>query len=156
MHLQAKNWKRAADRLWADAMLDLRAVAQLAAEMARSDDAAVREAAAQALPSLRAAIVKGADRRTRDVARRRFGAVRNALHALDAPRFGKRGSPAEVLTADERNRHMLGLPCGHRLHGPEIREAYKRAAKTMHPDAGGSEREFLALSAARDALLKGG
>src|SRR4051812_21511583 len=124
--------------------------------MARSEDAALREAAAQSLPSLRAALVKGADQRTRDVARRRFGAVRNVLHALDAPRFGNRGSPAEVLTADERNRRMLGLPPGRRLYGPEIREAYKRAAKTMHPDGGGSEREFLLLSAARDALLKGG
>ena len=156
MHAQTKDWKRAVDRLWVDAIIDLRAAAQLAAEMARSEDAALREAAAQSLPSLRAAMVKGADQRTRDVARRRFGAVRNALHALDAPRFGKRGSPAEVLTADERNRRMLGLPPGRRLYGPEIREAYKRAAKTMHPDAGGSEREFLALSAARDALLKGG
>ena len=156
MHAQAKDWKRAVDRLWVDAMPDLRAAAQLAAEMARSEDDALREAAVQALPSLRAALVKGADQRTCDVARRRFGAVRNVLHALDAPRFGKRGSPGEVLTADERNRRMLGLPPVRRLYGPEIREAYKRAAKTMHPDGGGSEREFLALSAARDALLKGG
>jgi curved DNA-binding protein CbpA len=51
---------------------------------------------------------------------------------------------------------MLGLPCGRRLYGPEIREAYKRAAKTMHPDGGGSEQAFRELSAARDALLKGG
>jgi hypothetical protein len=155
MHAQAKDWKRAADQLWADATLDLRAAGQLAAEMARSENAALREAATQALASLRAALVKGADQRTRDVARRRFGAVLNVLHALDAPRFGKRGTPAEVLTADERNRRMLGLPPGRRLFGPEIREAYKRAAKTMHPDGGGSERDFLALSAARDALLKG-
>ena len=155
MHAQAKDWKRAADRLWADATLDVRAAAQLAAEMARSEHVALREAATQALASLRPALAKGADQRTRDVARRRFGAVRNVLHALDAPRFGKRGTPAEVLTADERNRRMLGLPPGRRLFGPEIREAYKRAAKTMHPDAGGSERDFLALSAARDALLKG-
>jgi hypothetical protein len=156
MHAQAKDWKHAVDRLWADAIIDLRAAAQLAAEMARGEDAALREVAAQALPSLRAALVKGADQRTRDVARRRFGAVRNVLHSLDAPRFGKRGTPAEVLTADERNRHMLGLPCGRRLYGPEIREAYKRAAKTMHPDGGGSEQAFRELSAARDALLRGG
>jgi hypothetical protein len=156
MHPQAKDWKHAVDRLWVDANIDLRAAAQLAAEMARSEDAALREAATQSLPSLRAALVKGADQRTREIARRRFGAVRNVLHALDAPHFGKRGIPAEVLTADERNRHMLGLPCGRRLYGPEIREAYKRAAKTMHPDGGGSEQAFRELSAARDALLKGG
>ena len=62
---------------------------------------------------------------------------------------------ADQEIIDECNRRMLGLPPGRRLYGPEIREAYKRAAKTLHPDVGGSEREFLALSAARDALLKG-
>jgi curved DNA-binding protein CbpA len=49
---------------------------------------------------------------------------------------------------------MLGLPLDRRLFGPEIREAYKRAAKTVHPDAGGSERAFQELCAARDALLR--
>src|SRR5882757_5600796 len=72
MHAQAKDWKRAVDRLWAGATLDLRAAAQLAAEMARSEDVALREPAAQALPSLRAAMLKGAERRTHDIARRRF------------------------------------------------------------------------------------
>jgi len=76
------------------------------------------------------------------------------VHALSAPRFGKRGS-VEMLSPDEQNRRVRGLPLGGRLYGPEIQQAYKRAAKTVHPDAGGSERAFQKLSAARDALLKG-
>jgi curved DNA-binding protein CbpA len=46
------------------------------------------------------------------------------------------------------------LPLGRRLSGVEIHRAYKRVAKRAHPDAGGSAREFLELSAARDALMK--
>jgi hypothetical protein len=156
MDAQARNWKAAADRLWVEATLDYRATATLLAEMARSDDAGLSAAAGQALSSMRAALLKSADRRVREVAHRRFGAVRDVLHTLTARRFGKRGSALEMLSADERNRRLLGLPMGRRLYGPEIQHAYKRAAKTMHPDAGGTERAFHELSAARDALLKGG
>jgi curved DNA-binding protein CbpA len=80
--------------------------------------------------------------------------MRDALHLLTGPRFGKRRRVGEMPTPDEHHRQMLGLPLGRRLFGPEIREAYKRAAKKVHPDIGGSERAFLELSAARDALLK--
>jgi hypothetical protein len=79
--------------------------------------------------------------------------VRDALHTLTAPRFGKRGD-ADRITPEDHYRRLLGLPLGRRLFGPEIKEAYKRVAKTAHPDAGGSQRDFLELSAARDALLK--
>ena len=34
---------------------------------------------------------------------------------------------------------MVGLPSGRRLFGPEIQQAYKRVAKKVHPDVGGSE-----------------
>lgn len=157
MTTHAKDWKFAVERLWTARTIDFRAAAQLAAEIAReSNDPTLRQAAAQALPFLRGAALKGADRRTRELAQRRLGDIRNVLHALTAPRFGRRGIAAEPLTADERYRRMLGLPSGRRLFGPEIKEAYKRAAKTMHPDTGGSEQAFRELSAARDALMKGG
>jgi len=54
----------------------------------------------------------------------------------------------------EGEQTSVGLPLGRRLFGPEINQAYKRAAKTAHPDAGGNEREFLELSKARDALMR--
>jgi len=156
MDANIKHWKRAAHRLWADAALDARAATRLLAEIADSSDIMLRAPAAQAMPSLRAALLKDAHRHSRDLARRRFGAVRDVLHSLNAPRFGKRRSGAEAPGPDERNRRLLGLPLGRRLNGPEIQQAYKRAAKTMPRDAGGSERAFHELSAARDALLRGG
>ena len=88
------------------------------------------------------------------IAERRFAVMRNALHVLTLPRFGKRESPDKVLTPEEHHRRLLGLPLDRRLFGPEINAAYKHAAKKVHPDAGGSERDFLALSQARDALMK--
>ena len=154
--MNAKHWKTAADRLWKEDTLDCRAAAQLASELTQSEVDALRAAAAQALPSLRAALVKGAARDVIALARRRFGAMRDALHVLESPRFGKRGRDPEVPSPDEHNRRMLNLPSGRRLYGPEIQQAYKRAAKTAHPDGGGSERAFRELCAARDALLKNG
>jgi len=156
MDAQVKAWKRAADELAAAPALDHRAAAELAIEIARRQgaDTGLQQAAAQALPNLRAALAKGADRGSKAVAERRFAIMRDALHVLASPRFGKRESPGRVLTPEEHHRRLLGLPFDRRLFGPEINAAYKQAAKKVHPDAGGSEHDFLALSQARDALMK--
>lgn len=151
MDRQTKAWKHQIDRLWSAPALDYRAAALFAAEVARSDEPALRAAAAQALPNLRHACLKTADRMTKALAQRRLGTVRDALHALDAPRFGKR---REMPSAEEHYRRVLGLPLAGRLDATEIHQAYKRAAKTKHPDAGGNERAFHELSTARDALMK--
>jgi hypothetical protein len=152
MELQQKLWKRDADRLWSASPFDIREAAALAAEIARHGaDEGLRQAAAQALPSLRGAGLKTSDQMSRNVARRRFGAIRDALYALDAPRFGKRGA---VLAPEQQHRLLLGLPAERQLADSEIQQGYKRAAKRLHPDAGGSAREFAELSAARDALMK--
>ena len=152
MDAQLQEWKLAVDRLWSAAAPDYAQAARLVAEMARSEEPRLRQAAAQAFPSMRSALAKDADRGTKALAHRRLGAVRDVLHALSQPRFGKRGS--SLPTPEEHYRRLLGLPLGRRLFGPEINQAYKRAAKTLHPDAGGSEREFLELSKARDVLMK--
>ena len=89
---------------------------------------------------------------SRNVAQRRFGAIRDALHALDAPRFGRR---VAVPAPEQQHRLLLGLPPERQLEESEIQQGYKRAAKRLHPDGGGSDREFTELSAARDALMKG-
>jgi hypothetical protein len=155
MDSQLKAWKLRADRFWLAASPDYREAAQLAADIAGSRaDEALRQAAAQALPSLRNAVLKGADRSSRDLAKRRLSVVRDILHTLSATQFGKRGRAPEPLTPQEHHRQMLGLPFGRRLSVPEIQQAYKRAAKTSHPDGGGSARDFVRLSAARDALMK--
>jgi hypothetical protein len=155
MDRQLREWKLSVERLWSAAAPDYREAVRLAADIVRgSEEAALRQAATQALPSLRNASLKNADRTARDLARRRLSIIRDALHALNAPQFGKRGQDSVSPAPKERYRHMLGLPLGRRLSGPEIHQAYKRVAKTVHPDAGGNEREFRELSAARDALMK--
>jgi hypothetical protein len=147
-----KQWKRDADRLWSASPFEFRQAAAVTAEIARHGaDETLRQAAAQALPSLRGASLKTSHQMSRNVARRRFGAIRDALHALDAPRFGKR---AAVPASEHEHRRLLGLPAERQLSDPEIQQGYKRAAKHLHPDAGGSAREFTELSAARDALMK--
>jgi hypothetical protein len=155
MDARLREWKSAFDALWSASRLDDRAAARLVADLARAEEPELRDAAAQALPSLRAACLKTAGRSVHDLARRRMGTVRDVLHGLTGPRFGKRRAGPEVLTVDEQRRRMLGLPLGRRLFGPEINQAFKRAAKKVHPDAGGTERAFVELAAARDALMKG-
>jgi hypothetical protein len=152
MELQ-KQWKRDTERLCSASPFQIREAAALAAEIARhGGDESLRQVAAQALPSLRGACLKTADQMSRNLARRRFGAIRDALHALDVPRFGKRVSvPAPE---QQQQRRLLGLPPERQLAESEIQQGFKRAAKRLHPDAGGSTREFTELSAARDALMK--
>ena len=155
MDRQLPEWKLGVERIWSAAAPDYREAARLAADMARaSEEAILRQAATQALPILRAASASNADPTTRDAARRRLGVVSSVLHKLSAPQFGRRETDSKPLAPAERHRQMLGLPLGRRLSGPEIHQAYKRVAKRVHPDAGGNARDFLELSAARDALMK--
>ena len=100
----------------------------------------------QALPSLRNAAAGRPTAAPRTSRWRRFSVVRDVLHTLTVPRFGKRGAPSPSLTPEQHYRQLLGLPFGRRLAGAEIHQAYKRAAKTMHPDGGGNAREFQELS----------
>jgi hypothetical protein len=147
-----KQWKRDTERLCSALPFDVREAAALAAEIARhGTDERLQQAAAQALPSLRGACLKTSDQMSRNVARRRFCAIRDALHALDVPRFGKRAS---VPVPEQEQRRLLGLSPERQLVESEIQQGFKRAAKRLHPDVGGSTREFTELSAARDALMK--
>jgi hypothetical protein len=150
-------WQHSVDRLWSSAEIDWIAAARLATAIAEvSEDKTLGQAASQALPILHSAAIRGADRTTREAARRRLGVIRDALHALTAPRFGQRCATPKQLTTEERYRQMLGLPLDCRLSAPEIHQAFKRAAKAVHPDMGGDTQAFLELSAARDALMKHG
>ncbi len=149
------QWKLGVERIWSAAAPDYGEAACLAAEISRaSEETILRQAAAQALPILRSASSEDADRSTQDAARRRLGVIREILHTLTAPQFGKRESAMKVPTPEECHRQLLGLPLGRRLSGAEIHRAYKRVAKSAHPDAGGSAGRFLELSAARDALMQ--
>ena len=155
MDKQLSEWKLAVERIWSAAAPDYHNAACLAADIAGASEYVTLQAAAtQALPILRSASSEDADQSTRDAARRRLGVIREVLHELTTPRFGKRQTLSKLPTPEECYRQLLGLPLGRRLSGVEIHRAYKRVAKRAHPDAGGSAREFLELSAARDALMK--
>jgi hypothetical protein len=147
------EWKHAVDRFWQAEGPDWTEVAHvIAAIAAGSEEPDLRHAATQAQPSIRNAASNPQDHMTRVVARRRLGVIRDVLHELTAPQFGRRGAE-KTLTADERYREMLGLPLGGQLAATQIHQAFRRTAKRMHPDAGGDAHAFLALSAARDALM---
>jgi len=150
-----RQWKLAIERGRAEPDPDYREIARMVAEIAANDvDETLRQAAAQLLPILRQAAQKSADRRTKEMARRRLGIIIDALHMLSVPRFGRRGLAPNPLTQEEQYRQLLGLPLGRRLAATEIHQAFKRAAKTVHPDGGGNGAAFLELAAARDALIR--
>ena len=146
------EWRHAVDRFWQAEGPDWTEVAQVVAGIATSEEADLRHAATQAQPSIRNAANNPQDHMTGVVARRRLGVIREVLHELTTPKFGRRG-PEKVLTEDERYRQMLGLPLEGRLVATEIHQAFRRSAKRMHPDTGGDAHAFLALSTARDALM---
>jgi len=156
MDAQLKKWELWIDRLWSAAAIDWREAARLAVDIeSASGDETLRHAASQSLPSLRNASLWSADDAAKEAARRRLGVIRDALHAQSTPRFGRReGVISQPLTEDEHYRKLLGLPLDQRLNAPEIHRAFKRAAKAVHPDAGGDSEAFLELAAARDALMK--
>ncbi len=55
---------------------------------------------------------------------------------------------------DKEHREVLDLPMEGVLEPSEITAAFRRLAKTAHPDAGGSNERYRAIAEARDALLE--
>jgi hypothetical protein len=54
---------------------------------------------------------------------------------------------------DQESRDILNLPLDGVLKPSEINRAFRRLAKTAHPDAGGSDEQYRRIAEARDALL---
>ena len=155
MDRHLSEWKISVERIWSAATPDYEEAARLAAIIASaSEEITLRQAATQALRILRSASAEEADQSTEDAARRRLGVIRDVLHSLTTPKFGKRPNPEKPTSPEERYRELLELPLGRRLSGAEIHRAWKRAAKRAHPDTGGSAQQFLELSTARDVLMK--
>ncbi len=48
----------------------------------------------------------------------------------------------------------MNLPDDGDLTASQINAAFRQLAKTSHPDAGGSNENYIRLTEARDALLK--
>lgn len=54
---------------------------------------------------------------------------------------------------DREHREALDLPMEGALEPSQINAAFRRLAKTAHPDAGGSDERYRRIAEARDALL---
>ena len=60
----------------------------------------------------------------------------------------------EIRDNSEEYREMLCLPIEGTLTRSEISAAFRKLAKTAHPDAGGSDENYRRIVQARDALLE--
>ncbi|MDE2377779.1 J domain-containing protein [Bradyrhizobium sp.] len=151
-----ESWRQALERLRSAPDVDWDEAGRIAAEIARgSSDATLRHAAEQAAPILRQASLDD-EAGIAEAARRRLAVILDVVHGLTAPRFGRRRALPKKLSSEERARKTLGLPLAVQLTCDDIHQAYRRAARDMHPDHGGSEQAFLDLAAARDILMHPG
>src|SRR5262249_15795992 len=142
-----ESWKLALERLRSAPSADWAEAGRLVAEIARmSTDTMLRQAAEQALPVLRQA-VSNDDHSVTVAAQPRPAVVLDVVHDLSAPRFGRRNVKPKKLSSEDRARRMLGLPLAVQLTCDDINQAYRRAAKGMHPDQGGSNEAFIDLAA---------
>jgi hypothetical protein len=156
MSERIESWKLALERLRTAHAADWDEAGRLAAEIARlSQDPTLRQAAEQAIPILRQA-AHDDERGITVAAQRRLGVILDVIQGLTAPRFGRRSALPKKLTNEERARKTLGLPLAVQLTCDDIHKAYRRAARDMHPDHGGSQQAFLDLAAARDILIHPG
>ncbi|RXH38910.1 J domain-containing protein [Bradyrhizobium zhanjiangense] len=151
-----ESWKLALERLRSAQSADWAEAGRLVAEIARmSTDVTLRQAAEQALPVLRQA-VDNDDHSVALAAQRRISVVLEVIYDLTSPRFGRRNAMPKKLSSEDRARKVLGLPLAVQLTCEDINQAYRRAAKGMHPDHGGSAQAFIDLAAARDILIHPG
>lgn len=152
-----ESWKLALERLRSAQSVDWTEAGRLASEIARlAADLTLRRAAEQAIPILRQAALDDDDHDIVVAAQRRLGVIIEVVHELTAPRFGRRNATPKKLSREERARQTLGLPLAVQLTCEDIHQAYRRLAKTTHPDRGGSEQAFLELATARDILIHPG
>ncbi|WP_347986581.1 DnaJ domain-containing protein [Methylomonas sp. AM2-LC] len=55
---------------------------------------------------------------------------------------------------ERQHRETLNLPIDGTLESSQIKAAFRRLAQKMHPDAGGSNEQFIRITEARNALLE--
>jgi hypothetical protein len=70
-----------------------------------------------------------------------------------APRCARKAPRKNFDDDDQEQREVLNLPMEAALKPLEINAAFRRLAKTAHPDAGGSNEHYRRIAEARDALL---
>ena len=152
----SRNGNSASNGSWLVAALDYREAARLMADIARgSGETSLRQAAEQALPSLRNAALKNADLSTKDHARRRLSVIRNILYALNVPQFGKRRDVPQSLTPMERHLKSC-LDCRWAAFCPASKSTRPISASPRPRIRTPAEasRNFRRPAARQDALMK--
>jgi hypothetical protein len=71
----------------------------------------------------------------------------------DIHRYNKKKHSESKLTSQKEHRELLCLPLDGVLEAVQIKTAFRKLAKTAHPDVGGSHENFVLISRARDILL---
>lgn len=95
-------------------------------------------------------------RREAQAKRRKFSERSNVHQGRSSGgnEYRRRGSRAELSLVQERQyRRLLGLPQELAPSRVAINSAFRRLAKSAHPDGGGSHEAFVRLTEARDVLL---
>ena len=99
---------------------------------------------------------RNARQKRREFADKRRAAEEHRAEVREDHRQGWRRRRVGLSLRDQRPyRDFLGLPAEGALGASEINTAFRRLAKSTHPDAGGSHEEFVRLTEARAALLEG-
>lgn len=73
--------------------------------------------------------------------------------ALNGFNRRKRQRAPKGVTEERACRALLELPLEGRLEGVQIKAAYRKKARTSHPDSGGKHEEFIAISEAKELLM---
>jgi hypothetical protein len=142
---------KALDRILATSPADLISALRICLEISRTEqDSPLGVQAWRAHGALRRAQSDKASELSIRAAVRELEAVKLAILEAQRKPFGKIRTGAS-LTSERR---LLGLPQAGSLNAKEINSAFRNAAHYAHPDHGGSDDRFVALLAARDALLR--
>lgn len=73
---------------------------------------------------------------------------------LKRKNYQKQNSPSYTKLDEQKYREILSLPTSGNLQISQIKTAYRKLAKTEHPDVGGSDERFVLILEAKEILLQ--
>ncbi len=91
-----------------------------------------------------------------ELRREAFEAQRKAREKIyeELHRANRRKRAGHGAGEERSHRELLCLPVEGMLEVAQVKAAFRRAARTAHPDVGGSHEHFVRIADARDALLE--
>jgi hypothetical protein len=144
-------WTQTLDGILSTSPVDLGKATKLCMEICRVErDSLLGLKACRAYAALRRAEGEMASDLSVRASIRELEAVQLAILESQRRPFGKLRKGGSLIV----ERRLLGLPETGPLSDKDINLAFRTAAHDAHPDHGGSGDRFLALVAAREALLR--